>query len=83
MIWMKRAPKKAGWYWWRESLDGGGEGGATKILWVSAEGDVSDLRSFEVTPDQACSVGGEWYGPLRAPGGYAIENINKIGVIYP
>jgi hypothetical protein len=57
--WTKVPPTESGWYWWRKDVSG--EAG---MAWVK-DGHLVNNGYRMPTP----IVGGEWYGPLRAPGG--------------
>ena len=69
-MWTKTQPTRGGWYWWRLSVEYG-----STIYWVSSEGSVRAMFSLQLCP--VAGFGGEWYGPLRAPGGDAVENCNN------
>ena len=67
MNWTKALPTQPGYYWWREDISC-----EARSVYV-----IADLRVFFhgiARPLPVADVGGQWYGPVEAPGGDAIEN---------
>lgn len=64
--WTKKPPTEPGWYWWRESFAYN-----AKIVWVSTASKVAEVFSFAT--HSTYTYGGEWFGPLRAPGSDSTE----------
>ncbi len=67
MNWTKKLPTEPGFYWWRDRL-----GDKPYIVEISAKSRVYVPGISTVY--RSDSYGGQWYGPLIAPGGDAIEN---------
>lgn len=62
--WTKAPPTEPGWYWWRENIEYN-----AVVQWVSSSGAaVAPLGATW----QAAEMGGQWFGPLREPGGDAV-----------
>lgn len=67
--WTKRTPSEMGWYWWRPSLGFLPTVAHIRNDWL--------LLAGEGRGQLPESVGGEWCGPLWAPGGDAVENCGE------
>ena len=63
-VWTKYPPTMDGWYWHRKD--------------ISCEAGMAYVRDGHVVGTgwrhPVESAGGEWFGPLQAPGGDAVEN---------
>lgn len=70
--WTKRTPAEPGWYWWRKDISHHAE--VVQVGYHAGSAALRVSRSCVSHTTPLVITGGEWFGPLREPGGDAVEN---------